>query len=323
MQSPFLKDVQNYLRVAFYSKRTEDTYLYWILNFIRYQNKKHPKDMGVNEVESFLNYLVIERNVSASTQRTALNALIFLYKRYFGREEFTLPNLRSSKRPQKIPVVLKRKEVQQILEKLENPYNLCVQLMYGSGLRLMEVMRLRIKDVDCEQLTITVHDGKGNKDRVTTLSEVSIADIQKQILQAQIYFEQDLVRANWSGVYMPNALDRKYPRAAFELPWQYLFPAKNWSTDKRSKLPKHRRHHLNEQRLQRQVKRAIKACNISKPASCHTFRHSFATHLLERGADIRTVQEQLGHSDIRTTEIYTHVLKRGGRAVRSPLSDLD
>ncbi len=321
MASPFIQSIRDHLRSRHYSKRTEQTYIYWILFFIRFHNKTHPSQMGGPEIGQFLDHLALNRKVTPSTQKTALNALIYLYKRFLGQENIHIDHYSQASKPKKLPVVLTRTEVRLLINHLQGEYALCAKLMYGSGLRLMETCRLRIKDIDFDKQCIYIHEGKGNKQRITTLATICCADLQRQIDQARIYWEEDCQAELWDGVYLPYALARKYPRAPFEFAWQYLFPARKRTQDKRNNN-KVRRHHIYEKSVQRAVKTAVKAANINKMASCHSLRHSFATHLLERGADIRTVQEQLGHSDVRTTEIYTHVLNRGGRAVISPLTDL-
>lgn len=319
MVSPFLNEVRHAIRARHYSPRTEKTYIYWIRFYIRFQKMRHPEELGVKEVVEFLEYLAVERNVSPATQALVLNALSFLYKQVLKVEEFILPSYLRAKPRKKIPVVLAREEVQSILNELSAHHRLCVQLMYGSGLRVMETLQLRYQDVDESRLSIIVRDGKGRKSRVTTLSSVCIEPLRLQRNKVRALYEQDRAIEFWDGVYLPYALDRKYPSAPYELSWQYLFPAANWSTDPRS--GKRRRHHIGEKTIQRSIKRAVHKVGINKYVTCHTFRHSFATHLLERGADIRTVQEQLGHTHVKTTEIYTHVLRRGGRGVLSPLGE--
>lgn len=320
MHSELTKQVRDYLRSRQYSKRTERTYLHWIHQYFRFSHGKDPRSLGENHVAAYLEYLAIKRSVSPATQKTALNALVFLYRRILGREDFNLGDFAHAKVHRRIPVVLTRGEVRQLLQELQGAHRLCAELMYGSGLRLMEACRLRVKDIDLDRLAILVRDGKGRKQRVTTLAECCTPMLRRQLAQVKLYWQEDLEVSDWGGVYLPYALERKYPQAAFELAWQYLIPATHRVLDKR--CGKIRRHHIGEQTIQRAVKSAVRRSGIHKQASCHTLRHSFATHLLERGADIRTVQEQLGHSDVRTTEIYTHVLNRGGLAVRSPLSDL-
>ncbi len=320
MKSPFLQKVRDAIRTKHYSIKTEHTYLYWITAFIRHHKLRHPKDLGEAEIRAFLNHLALEKNVSASTQKTALNALIFTYRHVLNAPPMELGDFYKAKAPKKLPTVLTRQEVSRVLAKLSGSHKLCAALMYGSGLRLMETVRLRVQDVDLNRLSVLIREGKGKKSRITTLAGELVPPIKLLLAHIETLYELDKNNPEWDGVYLPYALERKYPKAPFELGWQYLFPAADYSIDPRS--GKWRKHHLGEQSLQRAVKKAIRGAGIYKPASCHSLRHSFATHLLERGADIRTIQEQLGHSDIRTTEIYTHVINRGGHAVRSPLSDL-
>ncbi len=320
MALKFIQSVRNHLRARHYSKRTEETYIHWIRRYIRYNEMAHPDSLESTDIVRFLEHLVIAGNVSPSTQRTALNSLTYLYKRFLGREDIELGDFAKAHKAVKLPVVLTSREVVNLLNQLQGEPRTCAELMYGSGLRIMEVCRLRVKDIDFDRLSIYVRDGKGSKQRVTTLAETCLPALKRQVALARIYWQEDQCAETWDGAYLPYALERKYASAGFEFAWQYLFPARKRTRDKRT--GKVRRHHIQEQNVQRAVKKAVVNSGIEKPASCHTLRHSFATHLLERGADIRTVQEQLGHSDVKTTEIYTHVIKRGGRAVRSPLSDL-
>ncbi len=320
MASIFIQSIRNHLRARHYSKRTEETYVHWIRQYIRYNEMAHPDALESTDIVRFLEHLVIANDVSPATQRTALNSVMYLYKKFLGRKDIELGDFTKARKGAKLPVVLTSQEVVNLLNQLQREPRTCAQLMYGSGLRIMEVCRLRIKDVDFDRLSIFVRDGKGSKQRITTLAETCLPALKRQVALAKIYWQEDKAASTWDGVHLPHALERKYTSAGFEFAWQYLFPAAKRTCDKRT--GKVRRHHIQEQSVQRAVKRAVQASGIDKPASCHTLRHSFATHLLERGADIRTVQEQLGHSDVRTTEIYTHVIKRGGRAVRSPLSDL-
>lgn len=320
MSSSILRQLQEQLRARQYSKRTEEGYLYWCRQFLRFHKMPEAASLQAPHIIAFLEHLALRRNVAPSTQKTALNAIMYMYRNILGQENVEIGDFIRAKTHPKLPVVLSRDEVRGLLGQLEAPYRLCAEIMYGSGLRLMEVCRLRYKDLDLPRLAILVRDGKGRKNRVTTLADSCVPLLERQMQQVVLYWQEDGEFEKWGGVYLPYALGRKYPAAAFELGWQYLFPAPARTLDKRH--DKVRRHHIHEQGLQRAVKKAVRAANIHKPASCHTLRHSFATHLLERGADIRTVQEQLGHSDLRTTEIYTHVINRGGRAVRSPLSDL-
>lgn len=320
MASLFIQSIRDHLRARNYSKRTEQTYIYWILYFIRFHGKAHPSTLGPDAIVRFLEYLALKRNVTPATQKTALNALMYLYKRVLGREDLELPDFSRARREKKLPVVLSRVEVRRLLGELQGEQRLGAQLMYGSGLRVMEVCRLRVKDIDFDRLSIVVREAKGGKQRITTLADGCVPALRRQVELVRVLWNEDREAEVWDGVFLPFALERKYPNAPFEFGWQYLFPARLRSTDPRS--GKVRRHHIGEQSLQRAVKAAVRRAGIDRPASCHSLRHSFATHLLERGADIRTVQEQLGHSDLRTTEIYTHVLNRGGRAVISPLNEL-
>jgi integron integrase len=286
----------------------------WNKRFILFHNKKHPREIGAGEVEEFLTHLAVEKNVAASTQNQALNAIVFLYKEVLGIELGPL-HREQAKRPEKLPVAFSRKEVKAVMAHLDGIYWLMVQLLYGAGLRLMECVRLRVKEVDFDYPQILVRDGKGAKDRVTMLPHIIEEPLRQQIQKVRLLHEKDLAEG-FGEVYLPYALERKYPTASKELKWQYVFPARNRSVDPRS--GKTMRHHLDEKSLQRAVKKAIIAAGVNKLGSCHTFRHSFATHLLEAGYDIRTVQELLGPKDVSTTMIYTHVLNRGGKGVISP-----
>lgn len=311
-----LEQVRQRLRVGHYSRRTEQTYIPWIKRYILFHDKRHPKDMGKSEIEAFLTHLAVDRHVSAATQNQALNAILFLYRSVLEIDVDWMTDVIRAKRNPRIPVVMSMAEVRRVLAHLTGINELMASLLYGSGLRLMEAVRLRVKDVDFDYRQIVVRDGKGAKDRVTPLPERAVEPLRKQIRHVKALHEQDL-EAGYGEVYLPNALATKYANAARELAWQYVFASERLSHDPHSR--KTRRHHVSEKGLQRAVKHAVCAAEVHKKASCHTFRHSFATHLLERGSDIRTVQELLGHKDVRTTMIYTHVLKRGGRGVVSPL----
>ncbi|MBC7348006.1 MAG: integron integrase [Clostridia bacterium] len=315
MAKKLVDHLRQALRLKHYSYRTEEAYVDWARRFILFHGKRHPAEMGAPEIQAFLAYLAQERNVSASTQNQALSAILFLYREVLHKEidPVVLP---SAKRPERLPTVLTRDEVLRLINHLDGTHKLAAQLLYGSGLRLMECVRLRVKDIDFAYKTITVRDGKGEKDRVVPLPDTIVPDLRRQIERVRLLHEEDLA-AGYGDVYLPYALEQKYPNAARELIWQYLFPAYKRSRDPRS--GKERRHHLDPSGLQRAVKRAAQEAGIQKRATCHTLRHSFATHLLQAGYDIRTVQELLGHKDVRTTMIYTHVLQRGGLAVRSPL----
>jgi len=311
-----LDQVRQKIRFKHYSIRTEQAYVDWIRRYILYYNKRHPQNMGKQEVEQFLNHLAVERQVAASTQNQALSAILFLYKEILEKDLGWLDDLEHAKRPARLPVVLTASEVRTVLAHLQGRHRLMANLLYGAGLRLMECVRLRVKDLDFEYRQLTVRDGKGQNDRLTMLPVSVIESLKTHLADVKIVHDQDL-REGFGDVYLPFALARKYPNAGREWGWQYVFPASKRSIDPRSDVE--RRHHLDEQTLQRAVKEAVRRANIAKPASCHTFRHSFATHLLMAGHDIRTVQELLGHKDVSTTMIYTHVLNRGGRGVLSPL----
>lgn len=310
-----LDQVRNVIRSKHYSIRTEQTYIDWIKRFIYYHDRQHPKDLDTNHISAFLTYLAVHRKVASSTQNQALCALVFLYKEVIKKDIGQLDNLVRAKRPSKLPVVFTRDEVRKILLQLEGVQWLMGQLLYGAGLRLMECLRLRVKDVDFGYKQIVVRDGKGHKDRITMLPEIIIKPLQQHLLKVKQIHQNDL-DAGFGSVYLPYALERKYPNAASAWGWQYVFPSNRRSIDPRSAVE--RRHHASEKVLQRAVKKAIRSSRIVKPGSCHSLRHSFATHLLESGYDIRTVQELLGHKDVTTTMIYTHVLNRGGKGVKSP-----
>ncbi|MFL6214222.1 MAG: integron integrase [Blastocatellia bacterium] len=314
-----LDQARDCLRVKHYSYRTEQAYLDWIKRFIIFHGKRHPLEMSTPEISQFLTYLAVERNVAASTQNQALAALLFLYRDVLKRPLDHIADIEHAKRPAKLPVVFSRDEVRAILNHLEGAYWLVGSLLYGSGLRLLEALRLRVKDVDFHYHQIVVRDGKGAKDRVTLLPSTLKPALHLQLKRTRALHEADL-RDGGGAVWLPYALEKKYSSASREWAWQYVFPAAKLSLDPRSGLK--RRHHLPESGLQKAVKTAIHAAGISKAGSCHTFRHSFATHMLEEGYDIRTVQELLGHRDVSTTMIYTHVLNRAGKGVRSPLERL-
>ena len=314
--SPFLEQVRQLIRCKNYSIKTEKTYLHWIRSYIFFHNKRHPKDMGAAEVGAYLNYLAVEKNVAPSTQRTALNALVFMYRDVLNTPMDDAIDFKYSKKSPRIPTVFSHQEAYAVLGHLEGMHYIMAALLYGAGLRVMECVRLRVKDIDFALKQLIVRNGKGNKDRVTPIPKKIVDGLHKAIEHAEKLHNFD-VSEGYGEVYLPHALDRKYPSAAKELAWQYVFPAAHRSVDPRSGV--NRRHHVGERSLQRAVKQAIKLAGIRKQASCHTFRHSFATRLLEMNYDIRTVQTLLGHADVKTTEIYTHVLGRGALAVTSPL----
>lgn len=314
-----LEQVRARIRFKHYSIRTEQAYLDWIRRFIRHFDKKHPRDMGAKEVEEFLSHLAVAGRVSASTQNQAKSALLFLYKEVLGAELTWLDQVASAKTTKRLPVVLTPSEVTSMLSRLDGSHALLARLLYGTGLRIMEGLRLRVKDVDFERGEILVRDGKGGKDRVTMLPASISRALQLHLERVREQHRQDLAEG-YGEVYLPFALDRKYPNAGREWGWQYVFPSARLSVDPRSGVT--RRHHVQDQSVQRAIRQAVRDAGINKPATPHTLRHSFATHLLESGYDIRTVQELLGHSDVSTTMIYTHVLNRGGRGVASPLDRL-
>ena len=320
-QQPRLLDrLRDKLRLKHYSIRTEHAYVEWVRRFVHFHDMRHPAELGHGEVEAFLTHLAVRSNVVASTQNQAKSALLFLYREVLGVELPWLESVVSAKQPVRLPVVLTRTEVARVLDHMGGTTGLVARLLYGSGMRMLEGLLLRVKDLDLSRGEILVRDGKGAKDRVTVLPTLLKGPLEKQLGVACALHQRDLSEG-FGAVYLPYALDRKYPSAAREWAWQYVFPADRLSVDPRSGV--RRRHHFDEQLVQRAMRDALRAAGIAKPATPHTLRHSFATHLLESGYDIRTVQELLGHSDVRTTMIYTHVLNRGGRGVASPLDRLE
>jgi integron integrase len=314
-----LDRMRDALRVRHYSLRTEQSYLHWCKRYIFFHGKRHPQEMGAVEVEAFLTWLAVEGQVAASTQGQALAALLFLYKQVLAIDLPWLDEVVRAKRPQRLPTVLTPEEVRAVLMQLEGVHALMARVLYGTGMRLMECLRLRVKDLDLARREVTVYQGKGDKDRRTVLPASVIPALEAQLAWVKQRWQRDR-EANLAGVQLPNALARKKPEEDKTLAWFWVFPARDVSVDPRSGIE--RRHHAHEQGIQRAIKRAVLAAGITKPASTHTLRHSFATHLLESGQDIRTVQELLGHSDVKTTMIYTHVLNRGPMGVISPLDRL-
>jgi integron integrase len=319
MAPKLLDQVRTAIRARNYSIRTEQSYTSWVERFIRFHGLRHPTEMGDAEVIAYLTHLAVNRNVSANTQNQALSALVFLYKNVLGRSLGDISASVRAKKPQKLPVVLHRDEVRSVLNELSSLHRLIASLMYGSGLRLMETLQLRVKDLEFNYSCIHIHNAKGAKDRVVIMPQALHRPLKLQLNQAQQVHSSDLARG-FGEVYLPDALDRKYKSAARSWAWQYTFPSDRLSTDPRSGVI--RRHHIYPTTIQKAMKVAVQRAGIQKPASSHTLRHSFATHALESGMDIRTVQQQLGHASLETTEIYTHVLKRGGHALRSPLEDI-
>lgn len=315
-----LDQVRGKIRLKHYSIRTEQAYVDWIKRYILFFDKRHPKDLGAHEVEQFLTHLAVERRVSASTQNQAKSALLFLYKEVLAIDLPWLDNVERAKAPKRLPVVLTPAEIQKILAQLDGTNLLITSLLYGTGMRILEALRLRVKDVDFSRKEILIRDSKGFKDRVTMLPIALIEPLNAHLKRVKALHEQDL-QAGFGAVYLPYALSKKYPYAERDWTWQYVFPSAKLSMDPRS--GETRRHHIQDQVIQRAVRQAVVDANLTKPATPHTFRHSFATHLLESGYDIRTVQELLGHSDVSTTMIYTHVLNKGGRGVSSPLDALN
>ncbi len=314
-----LHQMRDVLRTQHYSLRTEQAYLQWARRFILFHNKRHPKEMGIPEIEAFLTHLAVDLNVTAATQNQALSAILFLYRHVLHQPipDEPIKNIRARK-SQRLPTVLTKEEARRLIALLSGTNQLIVKIIYGSGLRIIECLRLRVKDLDFARRQIIVRAGKGDKDRATVLPASLIKPLQEHLVTVRLLHQQD-VKRGYGQVYLPHALGRKFPAASREWAWQYVFPAPRLSVDPRSGAT--RRHHITASSVQKAVRRAARKAGLTKHVTPHTFRHSFATHLLERGYDIRTVQELLGHKDLRTTMIYTHVLQRGGLAVRSPLDD--
>jgi integron integrase len=308
--------VREAIHLRHYSIRTERAYVDWIKRYILFHHKRHPQDLGVAEIEAFLTHLAVVDHVAASTQNQALSALLFLYRHVLNLDLERPIHATRAKRPERLPVVMTHAETLRVLTALPGTEQLMAKMLYGSGLRLMECVRLRVKDIDFARHQIVVRAGKGDKDRVTILPDSLVQPLRDHLERTRLLHRHDLARG-FGAVYLPEALARKYPNAHREWGWQYVFPADTLSKDPRTGLV--RRHHVNERNLQRAVKQAAQIAGLIKLITCHTFRHSFATRLLENGYDIRIVQELLGHKDVKTTMIYTHVLNRGGLAVRSPL----
>lgn len=320
MTSDFLTEVAEFMWTRRYAKRTIKTYVYWVKAFINFNNKTHPEKLHNDDVELFLSFLSNELHVAPRTQALALNSLVFLYRDVLQTPLTLSLNFNKSTAPTRLPVVLTKTEVSKFFRFVPASKILLCQLMYGSGLRLMEVVRLRVQDIDFDYLSIQVWQGKGGRNRRVTLARELVPALREQIIKAKSVVSQDLRHPDYAGVWLPYALAKKYPKAPKQLGWHYLFPSHRLSKDPEN--GQLRRHHIDHTGLQKAVSKSAQQARIAKRVTCHTLRHSFATHLLQRGADIRTVQEQLGHSDVRTTQIYTHVIERGAQGLISPLSDL-
>ncbi|MFO1215377.1 MAG: integron integrase [Burkholderiaceae bacterium] len=314
-----LDQVREQLRYLHYSLRTEEAYVHWVRAFVRWSGLRHPRQMGAAEVQAFLAWLATEQHVSVSTHRQALAALLFLYQRVFGLQLPWMPTLERPQRKARLPVVLSAAEVRAVLALLDGPHAVLAQLLYGTGMRITEALQLRAKDIDFDRSVIVVRCGKGGKDRVVMLPATLVPRLREQLLRAHVLWQAD-ARAGRAGVQLPDALERKYPRAGASWSWFWAFPQATLSVDPRSGVE--RRHHLYDQTFQRAFRQAVLGAGITRPATPHTLRHSFATHLLQSGTDIRTVQKLLGHSDVGTTMVYTHVLDFAGGKVRSPLDAL-
>lgn len=315
-KSELLNRVREEIRRRNYSYRTEKSYIRWIVRFVKFNKLAHPNDMDADEVVEFLNWLANERDVAASTQNQALCAIVFLYKQVLDQPLGSFDNLQRAKEPERLPVVLSPKEANKIIANMEGDARLMVELLYGSGLRQSECLRLRVKDIDFEYSQIWVRDGKGQKDRTTVLPMISKDKLKEQIQRVKLLHERDLNKG-FGKVVLPKALSRKYPQLEKSFGWQYLFPSTKRAEDPRSGIKQ--RYHKSSSYLHKAIKDALRQTNVIKKVSSHTFRHSFATHLLQDGYDIRTVQELLGHKNVSTTMVYTHVIKKGGRGVKSPI----
>lgn len=319
-KSPFMRKIRQHLRLNQYSYQTEKAYLYWIKDFIKFHHYEHPQNLSEKDVISYLSYLANQRNVAVNTQKQALNGIVYLYKNIIGNPLGQLRGITKSKKPFRLPTVFSRQEIVAIFDKLSGESKLVASLLYGSGLRISEVLRLRVKDIALETSSLIIRASKGNKDRTTIISQNSITLLEEQLDAIQAYYTANREKTDWNGVHLPKALGNKYPNAHFEWAWQFLFPS---TTNPPDLLNGTRRgFHRHPRTFGKALNKAIKLAGISKHGSSHAFRHSFATHLLEDGYDIRTVQELLGHKNVETTQIYTHVMNKGANAVKSPLDNL-
>lgn len=319
-KSKFIEQIRHNMRANHYSYQTEKCYVYWIKDFIRFHKMEHPQNLSDQDVSSYLTYLAVSRNVSSNTQNQSLNALVYLYKNILKNPLGLLPTITRAKKPKRLPTVFSRKEITAIFDNLTGEYKAIASLLYGSGLRISEVLRLRVKDIDFATNSVMVRGSKGDKDRVSILSEHSIALIKQQLKSCQQSFKLNQANKHWSGVHLPKALGKKYPNAYFQWAWQFVFPSNTNPPDLITGV--RRGYHRHPRTIGKALNKAFKMAGIQKHASSHSFRHSFATHLLENGYDIRTVQELLGHKNVETTQIYTHVMNKGANAVKSPLDNL-
>ena len=319
-KSKFIQLVRDVMRANHYSYQTEKAYLFWIKDYIRFHAMEHPQNLAERDVSDYLTYLAVHRNVSANTQNQSLNALVFLYKQVLDNPLGQLPKIQRAKRPRRLPTVFSRDEIRSIFQRLKDEYLVIAALLYGSGLRISEALRLRIKDIDFANASLVVRASKGDKDRVTILSAHATPLVEKQLEQCKAFFELNKQNPNWKGVHLPKALGKKYPNAYFSWGWQFVFPSQSNPPDLITGI--RRGFHRHPRTIGKALSKAFQQASITKHASSHAFRHSFATHLLEDGYDIRTVQELLGHKNVETTQIYTHVMNKGANAVKSPLDNL-
>ncbi len=319
-KSKFIQLVRNLMRANHYSYQTEKNYIYWIRDYIRFHKMEHPQNLSEQDVSNYLTYLAVNRNVSANTQNQSLNALVFLYKHVIKNPLGLLPSIQRAKKPKRLPTVFSRQEISSVFSNLEGEYLLIASLLYGSGLRISETLRLRVKDIDFSNSSLIIRESKGDKDRVTILSAHTTPLLERQLKRCKTAFSLNKQNDSWNGVHLPKALGKKYPNAHFSWGWQFVFPSQTNPPDLITGI--RRGYHRHPRTIGKVLNRSFKQSNISKHASGHTFRHSFATHLLEDGYDIRTVQELLGHKNVETTQIYTHVMNKGANAVKSPLDNI-